>query len=80
MLKDDNKINFVKSKKITYGKNNFKYVKKLTSGSYGDISMCIYNDKQSILKNIKFTHTELKNKDVVYFLNNEFLKEKNTVK
>jgi len=75
MLHDDNKINFVKNKKITYKNNNFKYIKKITSGSYGDISTCVYNDKQSILKNIKFTQTELKNKDVIYFLNNEFLKE-----
>ena len=75
ILKDDNKINFVKNKKITYGKNNFKYIKKITSGSYGDISMCVYNDRQSILKNVKFTQTELKDKDIVYFLNNEFLKE-----
>ena len=75
MLNNDNKINFVKNKKITYDKNNFKYIKKLTSGYYGDISKCVYNDKQSIIKNIKFTQTELKNKDVIYLLNNEFLKE-----
>jgi len=74
MLHDDNKINFTK-KTIKYHGNEFKYIKKITSGSYGDISSCIFNQKPSILKNIKFKQNELKNDDIVYFLNNEFLKE-----
>lgn len=74
MLHNDNKINFAK-KTIKYNGNEFKYIKKITSGSYGDISNCVFNGKPSILKNIKFKQNELKNDDVVYFLNNEFLKE-----
>ena len=74
MLNNDNKINFAK-KTIKYNGNEFKYIKKITSGSYGDISDCVFNGKPSILKNIKFKQNELKNDDVVYFLNNEFLKE-----
>jgi hypothetical protein len=74
MLHNDNKINFAK-KTIKYNGNEFKYIKKITSGTYGDINNCVFNGKPSILKNIKFKQNELKNDDVVYFLNNEFLKE-----
>ena len=74
MLHNDDKLYFIK-KKIKYHGNEFKYIKKLTSGSYGDINSCIFNGKPSILKNIKFKQNELKNEDIIYFLNNEFLKE-----
>jgi hypothetical protein len=74
MLKNDKKINFIK-KNIKYKNNNFKYIKKITSGSYGDISTCMFNDNQAIMKNIKFKQNELTDDDLIYFLNNEFLKE-----
>lgn len=62
-------------KNIHFNNNSFKFLNKITSGSYGNINKCLFNNKQAIFKNIKFKHAELKNSSLIYLLNNEFFKE-----
>ena len=63
------------NEEIKYDSNSFYYVNKITSGSYGDISSCIFNNTECIVKNIKFEKTDFEDKSSMYLLNSEFLTE-----
>ena len=39
-----------KNEEIRYDSNTFYYMQKITSGSYGDISSCIFNNNECIFK------------------------------
>ena len=64
-----------KNEEIRYDSNTFYYMQKITSGSYGDISSCIFNNNECIVKNIKFEKTDYEDKSSMYLLNSEFLTE-----
>ena len=74
LFTDSKTIKF-KNEEIKYDSNTFHYIQKITSGSYGDIGSCIFNNNECIVKNIKFEKTDYTNKNTMYLLNYEFLTE-----
>jgi hypothetical protein len=74
LFTDSKTIRF-KNEEIKYDSNTFYYINKITSGSYGDISNCIFNNNECIVKNIKFEKIDYTNKNYMYLLNSEFLTE-----
>jgi len=62
-------IEFMKKKVKVDDENYLKYKKKINEGTYGEISSCLLNNENVVLKNPKYLES---NKDEV---NSEFLKE-----